>query len=517
MTSDEESVSMYNNKDQQSSSSSSSNNKLQRQEHVSDEASHGWTLFLILAAATCGIGSAIPAGMNIAVINNSATILKNFCNESIKKEYNIDLSDRQLTFVWSCVVSVFLAGGVTGSIITSWIADKYGRKGALAIGNVFGIIGGIFFFIVPTFDSVILLMIGRLIVGLSSGITTSILPMYMTEVSPIAQRGAAGVICQLGITTGVFIGQIISLESILGTNNLWHIMLAAFVPLCFLSFPMLYILPESPKYLYVMKNQKDKAIKELCRLRNVQNNLLIHDEIYALQEEAAIHTTMDIWTVSRVLKDSTVRLPLLLVLSMQFGQQLSGINSVFFYSNVIFEKAQLSKTTAQYGTLGTGIINIGIAIASVYLMSNFGRRTLFLCSCYVSAASLVALSIGIYLISSAGFMSWICMAAVLNYVLFYGVGLGPIPFFIGSEIFEVAPRPAAMALGSVSNWGGNLMVGLLFPSLEEILGPFTFLIFVAFMLFVATFVRLYLPETRGKNTTDVTSKLTRGFKSSWQV
>lgn len=86
-------------------------------------------------------------------------------------------------------------------------------------------------------------------------------------------------------------------------------------------------------------------------------------------------------------------------------------------------------------------------------------------------------------------MPWVCMIAVLNYVLFYGVGLGPIPFFIGSEIFEVAPRPAAMALGSVSNWGGNLMVGLLFPSLADILGPFTFLIFVAFMLLVATFVR----------------------------
>lgn len=515
MTSDEESVAMFNKRNQQSTSSG---NKFQRQNNVNyEEKSHGWTLFLVLAAATCGIGSAIPAGMNIAVINNSAKLLKNFCNESIKKEYNIDLTDRQLTFVWSCVVSIFLAGGVTGSLITSWIADKYGRKGALAIGNIFGIIGGVLFFFVPYFDSVILLMAGRLIVGLSSGITTSILPMYMAEVSPISQRGAAGVICQLGITTGVFIGQVISIDSILGTNNLWHIMLAAFVPLCFLSFPMLYILPESPKYLYIMKNKKDEAIKELCRLRNVQDSSLIDDEIYALEEEAAIHTTMDVWTVGRVLKDSTVRLPLLLVLAMQFGQQLSGINSVFFYSNVIFKKAQLSDTIASYGTLGTGVINIGISIASVYLMSNFGRRTLFLCSCYVSAASLVALCIGIKLISSASFMSWICMIAVLNYVLFYGVGLGPIPFFIGSEIFEVAPRPAAMALGSVSNWGGNLMVGLLFPSLEDILGPFTFLIFVAFMLLVATFVRLYLPETRGKNTTDVTSKLTHGFKSSRQV
>lgn len=74
-------------------------------------------------------------------------------------------------------------------------------------------------------------------------------------------------------------------------------------------------------------------------------------------------------------------------------------------------------------------------------------------------------------------MPWLCTVAVLAYVIFYGIGLGPIPFFIGSELFDVGPRPAAMSLGSVFNWGGNFLVGMMFPSLQAAIGPYVFLVF----------------------------------------
>lgn len=78
-----------------------------------------------------------------------------------------------------------------------------------------------------------------------------------------------------------------------------------------------------------------------------------------------------------------------------------------------------------------------------------------------------------------------CTIALLAYVVFYGIGLGPIPFFIGSELFDVGPRPAAMSLGSVFNWGGNFVVGMLFPSLQAAMGPYVFLIFAVITLILA--------------------------------
>lgn len=81
----------------------------------------------------------------------------------------------------------------------------------------------------------------------------------------------------------------------------------------------------------------------------------------------------------------------------------------------------------------------------------------------------------------------ICIAMVLAYVVSYGIGLGPIPYFIGSELFDVGPRPAAMSLGSVFNWGGNFIVGMMFPVIAAEIGPLVFLIFAGFTLLLVVF------------------------------
>lgn len=68
--------------------------------------------------------------------------------------------------------------------------------------------------------------------------------------------------------------------------------------------------------------------------------------------------------------------------------------------------------------------------------------------------------------------------AVLLYVFLYNLGLGPLPYFVGSELFEVGPRPVAMALGSMANWGGNFLVGMTFPSLNNVIGQFVFIFYI---------------------------------------
>ncbi|XP_012269365.2 solute carrier family 2, facilitated glucose transporter member 1-like isoform X2 [Athalia rosae] len=480
--------------------------------HKSESSPGGWSPLLILAGATCCLGSALPTGYNIGVINNPADLMKTFCNESIQARYNVELSKGALNVVWSTVVSIFLIGGVTGSLSAGWLADKLGRRGALAIGNALAILAAILFLCVKAINSVEVLMAGRLIVGLSAGLATSLVPMYMTETAPLKLRGAVGVLCQLGITGGVLVGQILSLSYTLGTKELWHVMLAAFSPLSLISLGLLYVLPESPKYLYVIKGREGDAIKELSRLRNLGRSIL-DNEIANLDQEAIAAKRTSTWTMARVFKDPTLRLPLILVCAMQAGQQLSGINAIFYYSNTIYTEAGLGVTASEYATLGTGVINVTMALIAVPVMSLFGRRTLFLLSCYLAAGFLIVSCISIIFITAAAAMPWLCLIATLGYVLVYGLGLGPIPYFIGSELFDVGPRPAAMALGSVSNWGGNFIVGMTFPVVEHAIGAYSFLIFAGCTLLLALLNRIYLPETRGKSTMEIAATVTRGFNS----
>jgi len=128
--------------------------------------------------------------------------------------------------------------------------------------------------------------------------------------------------------------------------------------------------------------------------------MLQQNEINSLQEELAMKSTSLIWNMTRVLNEPTVRLPLFLVCLMQFGQQLSGINAVFYYSNTIFLGAGLGITGAQYATLGTGVANIVMAIVSVPVMLLFSRRKVLFLSCYLCVGCLVTLCISIVLIVS---------------------------------------------------------------------------------------------------------------------
>ena len=86
-------------------------------------------------------------------------------------------------------------------------------------------------------------------------------------------------------------------------------------------------------------------------------------------------------------------------------------------------------------------------------------------------------------------MKYVCIGAVLAFVLFYGIGLGPIPYFIGSELFDVGPRSAAMSVGSVCNWGGNFIVGMTFTIMQKYLNSYSFLVFAGCILALSLFCR----------------------------
>ncbi|XP_043252622.1 solute carrier family 2, facilitated glucose transporter member 5-like isoform X1 [Colletes gigas] len=482
-------------------------------DHDERSAPGGWTIVLVLAGVTSCLGSAVPAGFNIGVLNNAAHLIGHFCNESIRERYDVDISKNGLKIVWSTIVSIFLIGGVTGSFLASWLADSYGRKKTLCIGNIFGIVGAIMFFVVRILNSIELLLAGRLIVGLSGGIATCIVPMYMAELAPLRLRGAVGVLCQLGLTCGVFLGQIAGLSTVLGTEHSWQNMLGSFIPLCTCALILTSIvLPESPKYLFIIKKQKQKALDELSRIRNM-DIMLLQAEITNLHEELEKEATFEPWTIKRMIKDRSLRLPLFLVCIIQFGQQMSGINVVFYYSNSIFHDAGLGIAGAQYATLGTGVANIVMALVSVPVMSSLNRRGVLLTSNYLCFGCLVILCASILSNHLSSYMSLLCIITIQAYVIFYGIGLGPIPYFIGSELFDVGPRPIAMALGSVFNWGGNFLVGMLFPIIDTVIGAYTFLIFAGFLLILGQIVRVYLPETRGKSTMDIAASVSQGFNS----
>lgn len=483
-----------------------------------------WTFWLLTAGISTTFGAAIPTGYNIGVINAPANFIKEWCNETIFETYGHVLSEGELDTFWAVVVSIFLIGGVIGSLGGAWLADRLGRKRSYLTCGILLVLGGVCFQFCRAVGSVELLLLGRVLVGLAAGLTTSTVPMYLTELAPIELRGALGVFCSMGVTGGVVVGQVMSLEEIFGTEELWQFALSFYVLLVITFFVPYHWLPESPKYLYVMKQRRDEAINEIKRLggKNVKDEY-VKQQIESMRGEDTASNPSDdeetqqskprqrsLWSV---LTDPTLTLPLLLVCALQGGQQLSGINAVFFYSVSIFESVGLSSTDAKFANLGAGCLNLFVAFFTPLLMEKFNRRFLALLSCSMCAVFLFALTFVVYFINHVSWFSYASIIAILLYILFYQIGLGPIPYFIGSELFEVGPRPAAMAMGSIASWGCNFIVAMLFTTLQSAWGAFVFLPFTVTCVLLTLLLKLYLPETRGRHISSIVPLVSNGFRS----
>jgi MFS transporter, SP family, solute carrier family 2 (facilitated glucose transporter), member 3 len=201
----------------------------------------------------------------------------------------------------------------------------FSRRGSYLVCGVLLIVSALCFQFCRAISSVELLIIGRLIVGLASGLTFSIVPMYLTEIAPLELRGTLGVLCSMGVTGGVVVGQVFSLQQIFGTEDLWQFALsfyAIMVIVCYMAYPWL---PESPKYLYVTAGRQDAAVVELKRLRGKHTNIRAEIEEMNVAANEGTQEKRSLWSVIR---DPTLLLPLVIVCALQAGQQLSGINAV---------------------------------------------------------------------------------------------------------------------------------------------------------------------------------------------
>lgn len=70
-----------------------------------------------------------------------------------------------------------------------------------------------------------------------------------------------------------------------------------------------------------------------------------------------------------------------------------------------------------------------------------------------------------------------------------------------------------MALGSLSLWTCNFIVAMAFPSLQIAWGAYVFLPCAIICFALAALLKFYLPETRGRDCSDVAPLVADGFKS----
>lgn len=342
-------------------------------------------------------------GFNTGVINAPQKILEEFIANVYKNRTGNWISEELRDVIWSITVSVFAIGGMIGGILAPSVANWCGRKTGMILNNTVAILGVTLMSSSQLSQSIECLIAGRLFIGLNCGLSTALVPMYLTEIATVNLRGALGTVSQLGVTIGLLLSQILGLKEILGTKDYWPLLFGfAFVP-AVLQLIMLPFCPESPRYLLLSCGRVSEARLALRRLRDSSD---VESDIEEMRAEDRAHQEEvrkfgQLSSIRELLNHPWLRAPLIIGIMMQLSQQLSGINAIFYYSTDIFLSAEVPEDYAVYATMGVGFIMVIMTLVSIPLMDRLGRRTLhlyglggmFLASIFLTISLLVKVSV----------------------------------------------------------------------------------------------------------------------------
>ncbi|XP_060775430.1 solute carrier family 2, facilitated glucose transporter member 1 [Neoarius graeffei] len=457
------------------------------------------TFQLLLAVGTAVIGS-LQFGYNTGVINAPQKIIERFYNETWFDRYNEPIPETSLTSLWSFSVAIFSVGGIFGSFSVGLFVNRFGRKNSMLMVNVLAFISAALMGFSKMAASWEMLIIGRFVVGLYSGLSTGFVPMYVGEVAPTALRGALGTLHQLGVVVGILIAQVFGLDVIMGTAALWPLLLGfTFVPALLQCF-LLPLCPESPRYLLINCNEENKARSVLKKLRGTTD---VSSDMQEMKEESRQMMREKKVTILELFRSPIYRQPLIVAIVLQLSQQLSGINAVFYFSTSIFETAGVAQPV--YATIGAGVVNTAFTVVSLFLVERAGRRSLHLTGLMGMAVSAVLMTIAQAVQVQVPWMSYMSIVAIFAFVAFFEIGPGPIPWFIVAELFSQGPRPSAIAVAGFCNWTANFIVGMCFQYVASLCGAYVFIIFTVLLLVFFIFTYFKVPETRGRTFEEISA------------
>ncbi|KAK4410182.1 Plastidic glucose transporter 4 [Sesamum angolense] len=401
------------------------------------------TVFPYVGVACLG---AILFGYHLGVVNGALEYLAK------------DLGIAENTVLQGWVVSTLLAGATVGSFTGGSLADKFGRTKTFLLDAIPLVVGA---FLCVTAQSVETMIIGRLLAGIGIGISSAIVPLYISEISPTEIRGTLGSVNQLFICVGILAALVAGLP--LAGNPLWWRTMFAFalVPSVLLALGMAFS-PESPRWLYQQGkiSEAEVSIKRLFGKERVAE--VISDLDAAAQGSAEPEAGWFDLFSSRYWKVVSVGASLFLF------QQLAGINAVVYYSTSVFRSAGITSDVAASALVGAANV-FGTTIASS-LMDKQGRKSLLLTSFAGMAASMLLLSLTFTWPALAPYSGTLAVLGTVLYVLSFSLGAGPVPALLLPEIFASRIRAKAVALSLGMHWISNFVIGLYFLSVVNKFG-----------------------------------------------
>ena len=387
------------------------------------------------------------------------------------------------------LVSTLIVASFFGAIFASPLSLKLGRKPTMWIAITLALMGYAALLFATSYSSLLLI---RIVLGLSVGLSSVVVPMYAAESTPAAQRGAVVSLFQLAITGGILLAYTVALLFI--DTWSWQSILAIGLVPALVAGVLLVTLPESQTWL----TTREKYVESPPPI------------------QVAIQPGTD--RIEPLTKNS-----IFAVLALCGGlfvlQNLSGIDGIIYYAPHIFQTLGFAPGTASLAaTFGLGLVNFLSTLVALRLVDSAGRRALLIWGSGAMAmgmAMVIAASIilqeGAYWSDLQAWSGWLGLLGLSLFIMAFAVSLGPLPYVMMSELFPTAIRETGIAVASSVSWLFNALIAFTFLSAIEQLGltwSMTFFMIVCVLSLVISV--LFVPETRRVSLEKIENNVMRG-------
>jgi SP family xylose:H+ symportor-like MFS transporter len=452
-----------------------------------------WTIVVALSGFLFGFDTVVISG----------------ANEPVKQ-----LWDTSPLFHGVFIMSMALWGTVVGALFGGWPSSRYGYKPTLIWIGVL--------YLVSALGSALandpyLFSFFRFIGGLGVGASSVAAPAFITEISRAEERGKYVAAYQLNIVLGVFIAYVSNylLSGFQGASD-WRWMLGIEALPAVVFVIMVSGIPESPRWLVLIKKDVQKAIQVLKQIYSAEESEKVLKEI---QSSADVRIKSDKPRFQELLKQEYKK-PLMLAFFIAFFNQWSGINFILYYAPELFKNFYLLNSVAETGqalsqaalksSISLGAVNLIFTLVGMYFIDRLGRKQLLIVGGAGYIISLLGVAFAFYSDSSDTFLM-ICFCA---FIASHAVGQGAVIWVMISEFFPNRLRSFGQAFGSGVHWVFAAIIVLITPIfLDEEEGYFgdnpwpIFAFFAIMMMVQLIWIWRKVPETKGKTLEQISKEI----------
>ncbi|MER2134697.1 MAG: sugar porter family MFS transporter [Arthrobacter sp.] len=404
------------------------------------------------------------------------------------------------------VTSALLFGAAFGALAGGRLSDRYGRRRMImALAAVF-LIGTLGVSFAPNVEVMVPF---RFVLGLAVGGASAMVPVFLAEMSPADRRGQMVTRNELMIVSGQLLAFIVN--AVLGNVwsdelHIWRWMLfLATLPAIALWLGMLRV-PESPRWLASIGSFPE-AFEVLQKIRTAAVARKEFDEVRQLARE-------DYEGKKGSFRDLGVpwmRRIFLIGVGVAICQQVTGVNSIMYYGTEILKQSGFGTEAALTANIANGVISVLATFVGIWLLGRVGRRPMLMVGQIGTIVALALIGLFSLILPEGTGRGFVILALTVSFLAFQQGAISPVTWLMLSEIFPLKIRGLGMGSTAFVLWMVNFAVGFSFPILTQGIGiSATFFMFASIGVLAVIFVKLYLPETRGKSLEELEEQFRRG-------